>query len=327
MTSTQLTHLLIYLRISSLLPLLNMILDAQSRPTPTATLVIHPPATRVIYQRSFRIRLPRVPASVLAHIFFSAVKVLGIMWMLTRDMRWDDVSLWIIGGGAIGWWLGDAMNRYHQERRQIPTPVPAPAADAAGNANVGGPIPAHVAAEAPIHAGAAARANRQRMSTGSSILTSIIPLVHLDTDARQLRLPISPQHQYMGDPGLDRGRAAPIQPSPPWWKTQVCLPILLWIVTLIPEWEALRARAIRRRERAMRVLVGELSTSAEVPSEEGQDPPRILPEGLSSAAKAYYERVMERGEGIDWEEEREAQRALGVVQDEPADGGLGLRML
>ena len=264
-------------------------------------------------------------------MIFSAVKVLGMMWMLTRDMQWDDVSLWIIGGGALGWWLGDAMNRYHQERRRIPTTVPPPAVDAGRNANVGADIPAQVAAEAPMHARVAARANRQRVPPGSSILTSIIPLVHLDTDARQLGLPGSSRLQYMGNPGADRGRAAPIQQSPPWWKTQFCLPIFLWIVTLIPEWEALRARAIRRRERAMRVLVGELSASAAStdtePASEGQDPPRILPEGLGPKAKAYYERVMERGEGIDWEEEREAQRALGEVQDEPEEGGLGVRML
>ena len=74
----------------------------------------------------------------------------------------------------------------------------------------------------------------------------------------------------------------------------------------------------------MRVLVGELSANPEVPLEEGQEPRRIYPEGLHPTAKAYYERVMERGEAIDWEEERQAQIALGAVEDAEEGGGLGL---
>lgn len=65
----------------------------------------------------------------------------------------------------------------------------------------------------------------------------------------------------------------------------------------------------------MRVLVGEMSAGAQI-VEEGAEALRIYPEGLSPAAKAYYERVMARGEGIDWEEEREMQRALGVAEEE-----------
>ena len=105
---------------------------------------------------------------------------------------------------------------------------------------------------------------------------------------------------------------------------------MLWIITLIPEWEAYRARAIRRRERAMRILVGELSVNADVPVVVGnaqQTSARVLPENLTPAAKAYYERVMERGEGIDWEEEREAQRALGVADEEREERPGVLRML
>jgi hypothetical protein len=133
--------------------------------------------------------------------------------------------------------------------------------------------------------------------------------------------------------------------------TQLLLPVALWVITLVPEFEAIRARAIRRRERAMRVLVGELTANspetavgevgADVdPAErleagegegggEGAEPsqvPRhVFPQGLGVAAGKYYDRVMQRGEGIDWEEEREAQRALGVG-DEDADEGDGMRL-
>jgi hypothetical protein len=139
-------------------------------------------------------------------------------------------------------------------------------------------------------------------------------------------------------------------------------------VTLVPEWEALRSRAIRNREREMRVWVGELSkeaaeasrvaaeqakaaagaseseateagagidpevgsstkvgtspnphdstgsmeTGADATGNSEQEPPTILPDGLLPEARRYYLRVIAKGEGIDWEEEREAQRAMGV---------------
>ena len=52
---------------------------------------------------------------------------------------------------------------------------------------------------------------------------------------------------------------------------------------------------------------------------------RVYPMGLNATAKRYYERVMDRGEGIDWEEEREAQRAMGIGEEEERDRG-GMRM-
>ena len=52
---------------------------------------------------------------------------------------------------------------------------------------------------------------------------------------------------------------------------------------------------------------------------------RVYPLGLNAVAKRYYERMMDRGEGIDWEEEREAQRAMGIGEEEERDQG-GMRM-
>lgn len=88
----------------------------------------------------------------------------------------------------------------------------------------------------------------------------------------------------------------------------------------------------------MRILVGELSTpvptdttesgsGTDQPGPEVQEnvsPELVLPEGLNEEAKKYYQRVMERGEGIDWEEEREAQRAMGVGEEEGQGGLIGL---
>jgi hypothetical protein len=89
----------------------------------------------------------------------------------------------------------------------------------------------------------------------------------------------------------------------------------------------------------MRVLVGELNAAPPAAPEAGgvapgaeveesaaaaaAPPPAelILPQGLNEVARKYYLRTMERGEGIDWEEEREAQRAMGIGRDEEDAGG------
>lgn len=47
-----------------------------------------------------------------------------------------------------------------------------------------------------------------------------------------------------------------------------------------------------------------------------RDRENVYPEGLNAVAKRYYERVMARGEGVDWDEEREAQRALGIPDED-----------
>lgn len=54
---------------------------------------------------------------------------------------------------------------------------------------------------------------------------------------------------------------------------------------------------------------------------------RLVPDGLPSPAeRAYWARVVDRDERVDWAEEEEAQRRLGGEQDdrerEEAEGGL-----
>jgi hypothetical protein len=184
----------------------------------------------------------------------------------------------------------------------------------------------------------------------------------MDVDARQLHLPLSSTHSALDASDAQRTATDPARAEairrragrqPARLLTQLLLPVALWVITLVPEFEAIRARAIRRRERAMRVLVGELTANSpetgvggvggdESPAErieagaaegegEGEGveqlpvPRHVFPQGLGLAAGKYYVRVMQRGEGIDWEEEREAQRALGVG-DEDADEGDGMRL-
>ena len=319
---------------------LSTIISLPSRPNPA-------PATppRI---RQFGLRL-RLNPTTLTNLFFSALKVGAMIWMLTGSMKWDDFRFWIVGGGLMGWWIGEVANQLRPgviwNNGRAAQPGQAHADGAGGAAIVGtgagagnngngvaGPNPAGV----PF-----GNTARVRPSSGH-IVTRIVPLIHLDTDAEQLRLA---QTRPLGQP----------------WRivTQLLLPIVLWFITLIPEWESLRARAIRRRERAMRVWVSELtvardSADAEAarlanaeqssgdaageaqPNQRAGEPvtnsidrPPVLPDGLSNAAQRYYERVIGRGEGIDWEEEREAQRAMGIAdeEDRQADDGMRMRML
>ena len=349
MSPSQLAHLLLYLRITNLLPLLNNTLAIASTPIPTPTIQVFPPQInlppppRITRRVAFRLQ---VTQAVLSHIFFSSLKALALIWMFTRDMRWDDFRLWIIAGGTMGWWLGDALNRLQpgliwagqggaraRAGRQGGQGEP-------GGAQPGANLPNNVAADAPIHApaagvpplvvpnGAAIRPPRAHVSA-SSLFARLIPLLHLDIDSEHLH--------------LENGRRPARQP--PRILTQFFLPVALWVITLVPDWESARGRAIRQRERSMRVLVGEMSTisspvepstqsdaqTSQTERDQGRAedrPARVLPPGLSVAATKYYRRVIERGEGIDWEEEREAQRAMGVGEEEDGQGDeMRMRML
>ncbi|WVQ98951.1 hypothetical protein IAU59_006083 [Kwoniella sp. CBS 9459] len=388
MTPSQLAHLLIYLRIASLIPHLNSLLhqsllQAQSSALPSdsqqTTLAHTPtiapntaqPGTRVIYRRTFRLRIPAIPLTVLSNIFFSLIKNIMMIWMLTRNMRWDDYRFWVISGFAGGWWAVEVYGQITRHAREV-------RARAAAAATAGGEGPAGAAGGAGGAAGANGQGNIAEQGNGpnqpaaqnqnqrqeaadpnanavrprqiqtprgtAANLASHIPRIHLETDSAELRLP---------PPSLRSPttftRPTQLRDRPMWVVTQLLLPIALWFVTLIPEWEAIRARAIRRRERSMRVLVNEMQPAqdqAQIQSEgaeaggevgvqaearaEGEAEQRrelVLPDGLSESARKYYLRVMERGEGIDWEEEREAQRAMGIEDEAEEGDGMRLRML
>ncbi|KAK8869583.1 hypothetical protein IAR55_000150 [Kwoniella newhampshirensis] len=344
LTPTQLSHLLIYLRITTLLPLLNHVL-AQSQMQATAlqaaTSTVLPIPTqalqprRVIYRRTFRITIP--PVAVLSTIFFSALKISAMVLMLTRGMKWSDGRFWVIASLAGGWWIAETARLIATHRREVrsrnPPPVPPPTGPGDGGA-ADGPAPGPDVPAQAAHAQVQAQVISRRSRQTNALLTRLIPLLHLEVDAAQLRLPSR-------DSRPSSALAPPARDRPSRWQTHFVLPFLLWFVTLIPEWESIRARAIRRRERAMRIIVGELQQAGEggeiemqdevenggeVPAEGGRAP--VLPEDLSELARKYYARVMERGEGIDWEEEREAQRAMGMADEDEAEGdGMRLRML
>lgn len=78
----------------------------------------------------------------------------------------------------------------------------------------------------------------------------------------------------------------------------------------------------------MRVAVGEATADQGPDDVQGEgERENVYPEGLNAVAKRYYQRVMARGEGVDWEEEREAQRALGIPEEEEGGDEMRMRML
>ena len=334
MSREQLVDLLMYLRISTLLPLLTDCIEAAA-PEPSITILRSPPRPASALQRRLRV-LSTVPGPVWLQLLFSFVRIGALTWWLTRSMRWDDASLWIIVSLGGGWWIGEATQRIQDaiaahRRLANPVAIPGEAPREPGVLQLPGQPPA-------------ARGLNPRRANPTNVgaqMHVLIPLIHLDVDSRQLHLRQSDTHAALETLDSQLGawqREAQRSTPPHWIQTQIILPVVLWFITLIPEFETIRARAIRRRERAMRVLVGEMSTAAspttpnvELPGSEPQArPPRaqILPPGLSQVARNYYTRVLARGEGIDWEEEREAQRALGVGDEDANEGdGMRLRML
>jgi hypothetical protein len=317
LSSTNLSHFILYLRLTSLIPLFASVVEHESLittqppsvPAPTRTVPARPPPEQV--RVLLRLRIPSIPMSVLAHMGYSAIKIAGMLWMLTRGMPWGDIRFWLMAGAAGGWWVADGFNAWNRERPRVP-PTPR-AAEGAGPGQEAAAQPNGQPAAGIINRPGGARPDRPPTLAST---TAFIPLLHLRTDAAQL-----------GHPTTDvRGTttSTPTRRQPSWIQTQFLLPFCLWFITLIPEWENIRARAIRRRERAMRVAVREATASAADGEGEQEN---VYPEGLNAVAKRYYQRVMARGEGVDWEEEREAQRALGIPEEEEGGDDMRMRML
>jgi hypothetical protein len=348
-----------------------------------------------MYQSSIRIRVPRVRVSfaLLQHLFWSAMRILTILWMLTRGMPWSDTRLWLLVCAAGGWWAVDGFNHWIAEDRARRTArlrrMQVEATRAAADAHPGGAADGdaagqmdpnvQAAADAVMHAAAARvgaggiRARQPpavRRPRGHELLMHV-PYVHLDIDAAQTRirsqrfhgpgLP-APRHSHINTLPSDRENErapellAEPRTRPHWLQTQVLLPIGLWFLTLIPAFEMLRAREIRHRERAMRAVIKSLNPETETETNDDNNntnttendnentalegshpadatptrpmPPRelalVLPSGLSEKTRKYNARVAKTTEMIDWEEEREAQRAMGIPdEDEGAAAGAG----
>lgn len=361
MVPAQLTHLLFYLRAASLVRFLSGCLAeveaTQVAAAPAAAQMAPVPAqvanpVRMVYQTSFRLRVPLLSIALLTHQFWSAVRLLTILWMLTRGMSWKDNRFWFLAAGAGCWWVVDGYNQWVAEnrvqreaRRRRAARQPRPATEGGQqDGNVPLDAAAQAAADAPVHAAAAARAGaagirpRQggaRRPQGAEWVLRV-PLFHLEEDAYQLRLASRPTNANRG--GVNQSESTELGPEPRsrpnGWITNALLPAYLWFLTLIPAFEASRARLIRQRERSMRAIVTSMNpedhqndgADAEAEGTEGATPRHdlVLPTGLSYQARKYYTRVAESSEMIDWEAERDAQRAMGIPdEDEGAAAGAG----
>ncbi|KAL1411023.1 hypothetical protein Q8F55_001968 [Vanrija albida] len=306
------------------------------------------PAPRVVQQGSVRLRVPRFSFALVQHFAWSALRLGAFVWMLTRHMAWQDKRLWGLVACATGWLLVDAYNRWIMEdreerirqQRRLRRAAGAGGVDGAGEGAPGGGVGHDL--DDPVEAAAAARAAGVRPRNPAQPQqveewSQYTALYHLDIDSRQLRLPssaIDVPRTVAGPPGTAPPgpmlRRAPLT-GPGWWTTRLLLPIYLWVVTLFPMLEIRRGRAIRRRERVMRQIVHQLTP---VPSAEGNENggelatshvdtatqpvpgEPVFPDGISLAARRYYARVARSAESIDWDEEREAQRAMGVADED-----------
>lgn len=364
MAPSQLTHLLLYLRVTTLLPPLYEYLGAAqaahssqpssspasppgAAPTPTAP----PPGitVRTVYRGTITFRLPRISFTLVQHQFWSAARLATIVWMLSRSMNWNDNRLWLMGGCATAWWLMDGYNQWYTETSAERTRARRARRRVEAQARLADPEAARARREAvargerveeenPLDPGLMAAGDRARDGEADDAedttfgnatarqLAAALPLLHLWDDAAELRLP----EDHLRVPGTPTPRptlrGVPYT-HPSFLVTQVLMPIYLWLLTLVPAFEARRARAIRARERTMRALVAEMNPRAsQAEGEEETTRPLVLPDGISKAARRYYARVAERPEGIDWDEEREAQRAM-AIPDEEAEAGAGIALL
>lgn len=353
MVPSQLTHLLLYLRLTVILPHLTDSLQAAQSPSTATALPSYsqrvsqsPVRVRVIYRPAPGVGtlLQSISSTLLVHAFWSAFRILLIIFMLGRNLPWTDTNLWLMLAAGGAWWVFDTYSHWAVERRAERIRQRAERAleqregrrrrrdrDDVVVREYG--VDGEIQPEREREPRRERERERERRRGGAGARRSApappresdwvrLPLYHLDVDNRQLRLPPSALEIPQGANGMpgptpvpDLRRAPATQPG--WFKTHILLPLYLWFLTLIPDFEVRRARAIRQRERAIRALVNERrgqTNAAEGESAEIQS--QWLPDGISPTAKRYYERVIARPESIDWDEEREAQRAMGLPDEE-----------
>lgn len=330
MVPTQLVHLLLYLRISTLLPSLYACLSSAKpaqapTPTPTTPAVTAAPNPNAAIPQGVQVHrispfsLPRIPFAWAQHLLFSAIRLGTMAYMLVGSLPVEDLRLWLILGAASAYWAIDGAvqrqriieseDQERMARERAEAPAEPQAAPPAAEDN---PLdPALMAAEQPPVGNPRVPLPANRNDWLRDLLKAL-PMWNLDHDAAYLRLPQNSRPPLEPTPILNT--------RPNFIMCRIVLPVYLWILTLVPAFEMRRARAIRQRERNMRSLVNGLTERArqEQEGEEAEEPQPVLPDGLLSQVKAYYLRVVSREEAIDWEEEREAQRAMGIRdEDEP----------
>ncbi|ODN83358.1 hypothetical protein L202_01514 [Cryptococcus amylolentus CBS 6039] len=316
-----LARLYVYLRQLALVPLLNNVLyDAMSQqqqsqpalaptPAPTRTVpvppILLPTPTLASYgtflYHFFHAFYGRFDGILLRQLAFATIRVFFLFSMFTYSLKWTDPMYWVICAVSALWWASTYWPLFTLAWRSAWRETYGPLEDAirANGERRGGPQGRDQAAPRAAERQTPTPRNPTSMPRGH-----LLARAHLATDRSLI--------------------AARRRQPPPWWQTQLALPIVLWVITLIPTYEAQRARIIRLRERAMReraLPAGGDAAGGAAGEDNVPAPEPVIPEGLAPVARRYYERVLSRTERIDWDEEREAQRAMGVGED--GEGGAG----
>lgn len=277
--------------------------SATNRPTPPLT------DTAVRRQSAF--------VRVVPMMLMNAIKYSLVWYIFTQREALTSRILW--GLALLGWWVYEGMGEY---RRAVGGPSRPPAAAALPpvipNPSVG-PETSDSADGAASSSAPAASLSQRPIPTFTLTPTSsplhALALVGLQHEIDLLSLtPRSwPRNNFFTPTSQPPIATAPLPPPSAPSRTQALLrtlylaPLLL-LLTIAPPLEALRTQTIRRRETAMRDLVEALTPPN--PSDASSGSAYVLPEGLGADAKAYYRRVLERGERIDWDAEEAAQREL-----------------
>ncbi|WVQ71852.1 hypothetical protein IAR50_001394 [Cryptococcus sp. DSM 104548] len=311
-----LARLYVYLRQLALVPLLNNVLyDAMSQqqqsqathaPTPAPTRTapappnLIPTSTLASYgtflSHFFHALSTPLNGPLLRQLAFATIRVVFLFSMFTYSLDRADPMYWLICAATTLWLVSTfwpvvrsaAGSAWRETYGPLEDEVPAGGERTGGRQRRDGAVPA-VDRQTPIFA----PGNQHSISQASQ--GPYISRIHLTTDLQLI--------------------AARRRRSPPWWQTQLLLPVILWVITLVPAYEAQRARLIRLRERGMRENA--FPAGEDGASESEREP--VIPQRLAPAVKRYYDRVLSRTERIDWDEEREAQRLMGGGEEEGGD--------
>ncbi|KAJ9115040.1 hypothetical protein QFC22_005368 [Naganishia vaughanmartiniae] len=247
---------------------------AAHHPAPTPT--IAPPLPAI----PTHLRL-RTIARLLPRFIGAAIKVEIGLWMITRSLPSSDWRYWMFVAGAVGWLVWECHGMYSAERGRMRVArerevrererQARAAAEAIGREGVvqhvpGVPMPAD---QANLQQRQRPAMPRHRTRNNNSNRPNPLPLVGLAYERRLLRLFYLPPSQTPINNQTDRRipstdlnlPLAPPDPSLLW--TYLVIPVYMLLLSLWPDGDTARKRAIRERETHMRLLSLKLTEAAE----------------------------------------------------------------
>lgn len=258
-------------------------------------------------------------ASVVPSMFFNAIKYTMVWYLFTQDESWVESSVW--AAGLMAWWIWEGVKEWRrlavQERASAvaATPAPATVPPPPTTLNSSSPHAEHAIGTPTTDATTTISSSPPQPARPFPTFTlpasptpaHYLSLLGLAYESHLLQLTPSSRLPFEA---RRRGFNAST-PSPPSLVERLLLPPLIFLLTFLPPLEQHRSSAIRAREKVMREIMLSSSTPTSATSTTSTSALPFLPPGLvAPEAKAYYLRVWERGERIDWQAEAEAQREV-----------------